>query len=249
MSTGFSELVTNEEGRLPIKGMYETDLDFCKRAFGGKEFECRRCGEPTFWPGVCDSCDVKLKNKTITDKGPTSTDGKMERAGVPTGYSAWKWLGCALPAGINKRKLRKWQGDPPLLSLVGPTGTGKTGAGVCFVRDWIETNNRARWIYVPDWLDLMRWSESHGDGAYIEYQRVSELKGLVVLDELITARSTDYGTDKVLQVIDARIRNSLPTIITTNLSIDKIATIDDRVASRITGGQVVVWGGEDRRRG
>ena len=252
MSSLFENLVVGDDGRLPIQNMYEGDLDFCKRAFGGKEFDCVKCGGQIFWPGVCDKCDEIIKREKVIARGPLDAPGKMEKAGVPSAYLEWTWMGCDMPSGTKLSKLREWQGDPPILSFVGPAGTGKTGVGVCFIHDWIEMNNRARWIYVPDWLDYMRWLESNGDGSYPEFQRVAGLKGLIVLDELVTKRSTNYGIDKTLQILDARIRENLPTIITTNLPIDGkngVAAIDERMASRINGGRVEMWVGNDRRRG
>jgi len=81
---------------------------------------------------------------------------------------------------------------------------------------------------------------------------VKGFNGLLVLDELVTKRLTEYGLETMLIVIDARVRCGYPTILTSNLPVtgpNGISSIDGRIASRLECGRVIEWTGADRRRG
>lgn len=231
-------------------GIVETDEEFCRRHFHGETFKCRRCKTAeVHWLGVCDQCAAELDREVEEQNRPRTASEALVVAGVPRGMLEWSWKGCAIPEGMHLGKLRSWDGDPPLLTIWGPTGTGKTGAALCLLKDWSLNGKRVQWLYVPDWLDELRWAEREG-GTMNQVRSVTGFAGLVVLDELVTRRLTDYGIDRVLQVLDARIREHLPTIATTNLRPDKggLDGVDERIASRVMGGKQARWFGPDRRR-
>ena len=255
--TGFAKVET-PLADLDIPMMGESDLDYCKRIFGGEEFTCytNGCHTKIYWPGVCDRCDERMKseNEKMYD-APKTIPEKLTKIGVPKGYSTWTWAGCKLPENAQRSALYNWGGDPPVMLITGPTGTGKTGVAVCMARDWVTNGKSVKWIYMPDWLDELRWLEKEGDALGV-VQSVQNFKGLLIIDELASNRTTVYGLDRVLQVMDGRIREDRPTIVTSNLpphsssahsGIKCLADLDERIASRVGSGFVVWMTGKDRR--
>lgn len=70
----------------------------------------------------------------------------------------------------------------------------------------------------------------------------------IVLDDLGATKNSDYLPDIVYIIIDERLRQNKPTIVTSNLDLEKIAEIiDDRLASRLASFEIRVMKGEDRR--
>lgn len=225
----------------------ETDEEFCRRLFDGELFECKGCGKTIGWSGVCDDCYAKwLVLQTQKDK-PKTHEESMARAGVPKAYCQWTWKGCLVPDDVRLARIREWRGDPPLLTIVGPAGSGKTGLSVCILRDWILEGRQVRWLYMPDWIDELRNAERDGD-PYTAFRTVVERDGLLVLDDMVSNRTTDYQLERLLQIIDGRNRELRPTLATSNIIGRALEELEPRVASRITGGMVVRWTGADRRR-
>jgi len=230
----------------------ESDEDFCRRLFGGRTYECNRCRVMTHWYGICDKCDEILTQQKLEAESPQTDKGRLVQAGVPSAYAEWTWSGVVKPEGFRIAGIRGWDGQPPIMTICGPTGTGKTGVAVCLARDWVLNGKRVKWLYMPDWLDDLRSDEREGD-VRTSMRDVCGFPGLLVLDELVTSRITDYGRDRVLQCIDARTRELLPTVATCNLpprsahGRPAISDISERVASRVEGGRAIVWAGTDRR--
>ena len=230
---------------LPIAG--ESDEDYCIRRFGKDSRKCQRCDAVISWPGLCDRCNEWWESQNTKSRSPRTTIEQLEAAGVPLAYSRWTWSGVELPDGTNLSDIRAWDGEPPLMLICGPTGTGKTGVSVCMARDWILNEKRVRWRYVPDYMDYLRWLEHEGD-SYHELQSMMRFDGLLVLDEIASRRITDYGIDRLIQMIDGRGREVQPTLLTSNWKPEAFRQMDDRIESRLRGGKVVVWAGRDRRK-
>lgn len=229
----------------------ERDDDFCRRLFDGEAFACKRCGRaPQTWPGVCDACDAWVKAQSATIDNRTDDD-RVLASGVPPVIAKAAWRHVRVSEEIV-RTLRAWTGDPTTVYLWGPAGTGKSCVASCIAQDWIRNRQGVRWLYVPDWIDALREAEQDGDPIHA-VRAVCNTAELVILDELITRRVTDYGADRLLQVIEARTANERPTVITCNLPLHTtvsgpdVAKIDDRLASRISAGRQVHMAGKDRR--
>lgn len=75
---------------------------------------------------------------------------------------------------------------------------------------------------------------------------------LLVFDDIgIRQKITDNFENELTEIIDGRDSDTLATIYTSNLPIDKLAdTLGDRIASRIDGMTVsVAFKGKDHRKG
>lgn len=145
-------------------------------------------------------------------------------------------------------ELREWGAlaPRPNLVLLGPVGTGKTGAAIAACRDdWFERGVDLLFLPLIELLDELR---PGGDDQ--AFDRLVFAERLIV-DDLGTERPTDWTRERVEAVINRRWLEERPTIVTSNLTPDALRdTVGDRVFSRLVGGDayVVTLGGPDRRR-
>lgn len=152
--------------------------------------------------------------------------------------------------------------------LFGPAGCGKTHRAVEILHAHLSRVGRPRpstwrpWHNAPrpaagprfvDWplyLDAQRKSfgvsvEPNVDPAWL----VLENTAAVILDDLGSERPTDFAVDALNVVVSSRYNACAPTIITSNLPLDGIASAyGDRIASRIREAALVAdQGGADWR--
>jgi len=138
--------------------------------------------------------------------------------------------------------------------FTGSCGTGKTHLAVCLMRRiWIKNYNMSQdktplYKSYPDLLTAIKqsWTGNPAD----EYRWIDRLVNapVLLLDDLGIGNHTDWSRSIVYQVIDKRYRERLQTIITTNLTLDKLAeVIDDRIASRLSDGIIIRMEGKDWR--
>lgn len=123
------------------------------------------------------------------------------------------------------------QGKPWLL-LSGPVGVGKTHLAVAIGKHAVESEKlQVLFTVVPDLLDHLRSSfDPKAETAYDERFMAVKDSQLLILDDLGTENATPWAREKLFQIINHRYTEQLPTVITTNIDMNKI---DDRILSRI----------------
>jgi DNA replication protein DnaC len=133
------------------------------------------------------------------------------------------------------------------LLLTGAAGTGKTHLAAAIVREWISSNRRAIFRRCADLYAAIR--ETYRTNSSEEsVLRPYFNEKLVVLDDLGSGSLSDHERRHTLEVLDRRLNACLPTVVTTNWSLEEIAEkIDDRIASRLASFARVELAGADRR--
>lgn len=146
------------------------------------------------------------------------------------------------------------------LYITGPPGTGKTFLAAAVVRELIKRGHEeVVFVSSYDLLDNVRASfgtEMRGDTETVvrRYKTIP----LLVIDDLGKERLTEWGATILAGIVHARDAEMLPTIYTSNFSIDDITAALARggevdrayaIASRIAGSTLYVPViGQDRRR-
>ena len=95
---------------------------------------------------------------------------------------------------------------------------------------------------MPDLLDHVR--ATFGPDSTEKYDEVFEqVKSapLLILDDLGAESSTSWAQEKLYQIVVHRQNNRLPTVITTNLTVDDIEDAQPRMASRFMDITLVNW--------
>ncbi len=115
----------------------------------------------------------------------------------------------------------------------GPVGSGKTQLAVALL---MLANKRCQPQTVTGIIQAARTAIGDADQSERVVVRRYEESQHLLLDDLGVGLKTPYALDVIGRIIDHRWSNKLPTLITSNLSLDEIAEqLDDRIASRIAG--------------
>lgn len=132
--------------------------------------------------------------------------------------------------------------------FVGAVGTGKTWQAVATLKKFVlNMQGTGLFVTVPDLLEeIRRGYNDRQQGDFLD--RVCSI-GLLVLDDLGVEKQTEWVSEKLYQIINGRYNSVLPTIVTSNLSVESIEELlGQRLVSRLLGCcEVVVLEGDDKR--
>ena len=143
--------------------------------------------------------------------------------------------------------LREWASTDtrsrPSVVLFGPAGSGKSRLAAAVCRRILDrSSDRVRWWTEADLLDACRPGGA-GEGGVRSVE-------VLVLDDLGASAPTEWGVAQLLAIVDARWRDELPTIATTNCAsrVDLADRVGERTVSRLAGGALTLrLSGADRR--
>ena len=135
------------------------------------------------------------------------------------------------------------------LLLFGDVGTGKTFTAACIANEII---NKGHSVLMTSFGRILRGVQDRYDGRG-EYLAYINSFDLLIIDDLDAERSTEFSSEIIYSVIDARYRSKRPLIVTTNLTWDELADTADRAKKRIYSRLIeicypVKFEGEDRRK-
>ncbi len=135
------------------------------------------------------------------------------------------------------------------LILLGSCGTGKTFGAGCILNSVLSKGYRALMISIEKIAEQAEEAGFEGKGEYFD-----DLMNipLLILDDLGTARETEYMMEITNRVISDRDKSMKPLIVTTNISYDDIRNprTDDwaRIWSRINARAIPInFSGTDKR--
>ncbi|MEJ2733661.1 MAG: ATP-binding protein [Anaerolineae bacterium] len=134
---------------------------------------------------------------------------------------------------------QQYAADPKgWLILFGGFGCGKTHLAAAIANEVVERGQAVLFVVVPDLLDYLR--ATFGPNSPVGFdERFDEVRSapLLVLDDLGTQSSTAWAQEKLFQILNYRYNARLPTVITSNQSLEEI---DLRIRSRMMDSNLVV---------
>jgi len=131
------------------------------------------------------------------------------------------------------RRAREFAENPQgWLILLGAYGGGKTHLAAAIANYCLERGHPTVFIVVPDLLDHLRATYSPGSAVTYDQRFEAILTApLLVLDDLGTQQTTPWAQEKLYQLFNYRYNARLPTVITSNRSLEEM---NPRLRSRMT---------------
>jgi len=123
------------------------------------------------------------------------------------------------------------------LVFTGSYGSGKTHLAAAIANYRLSQGHPVLFVVVPDLLDYLRATYApNSPSTYDErFDKVRNVP-MLILDDLGTQNTTPWAAEKLYHLLNYRYNAALPTVITTNQSIDDL---DPRLASRLRDHQLV----------
>ena len=158
----------------------------------------------------------------------------MAKGGIKQRYLSATLDGIKLPPRIIKTAEQFIAGKIDGLFLTGVIGSGKTYLACAIARELVIQGKSVRFKSAPELFEDIRASFNGRGSEYEIIDRLSKTKYLII-DDAGAEKSSDFTLDRLYLIIDHRYSDELPTIITSNLSLNDIKNrIHDRLASRIS---------------
>jgi len=129
--------------------------------------------------------------------------------------------------------------------LTGSVGTGKTHLCSAIANRIMDSGKSVLYLKAGRLMDLIRELKYGSDrigyaGKPRDLQFLYDVD-LLIIDDLGTESMTDFSKEQLLYILDERINNYRPWIISTNLLPNEIGQYyEDRISDRITGNAVIL---------
>lgn len=136
--------------------------------------------------------------------------------------------------------------QPQWLVISGPCGCGKTHLAAAIAHAALD-DLTVLFAVVPDLLDQLRAAYApQSTHSFDDRFRAIREVGLLILDDLGTENTTEWAREKLFQIINYRLSEGLPLVVTTNnVRRDKttgryiFTNVDERITSRLSDVRMV----------
>ncbi len=119
------------------------------------------------------------------------------------------------------------------LLITGPVGTGKTHLMWAIYRAIAEADPQPFGVISVKVVSLLARLRPGGDESHADVVRLCGTR-LLMLDDIGAQKGSEWVSERLYEIIDARYEARLPMICTTNRKPDKLAeVVGERVASRL----------------
>ncbi|MCE5263246.1 MAG: ATP-binding protein [Deltaproteobacteria bacterium] len=210
----------------------------------GVRVSLKTCASEACWKA--DAEELALREaRAEADKAKSGMLTRLARSGIPARYRT---------ARMDDFSERVRRLIPPTgydVFVSGLTGTGKTHLCAAIAYRAVESGIEPSWCYVPELLREIRgtFGGPSRRGEAREDDIVARLCAvpLLVLDDVGAQNDKTFGWEVVCSIVTKRLDWNRPTVSNSNLSLESIAAMDARLASRLAGGNVLELVGSDRR--
>jgi DNA replication protein DnaC len=127
------------------------------------------------------------------------------------------------------KKFGEMYKDHQGLLLWGPVGTGKSYTAACIANELLDQMVP---VVMTSFVKILQNIQSNHDEEE-KIMAVLNAAKLLIIDDLRAERSTDYGFEKVFNIIDSRYLSGKPLILTTNMTLKDMKETEDIRYKRI----------------
>ena len=196
------------------------------------------CGLEERWlesPSVCEVCEKKQEAQAKVLREQALLDEAMKSSRLSLRFRQKSFENFKPEAHTHKAfeaALRFEPKDEGLL-LLGPCGVGKTHLAAAIANRQIGTVTTL-FLSCPEFLLEMREGiNGRKKSQYHLFDLARQVK-LLVLDDIGAERSSEWVQETLFVLLNYRYEELLPTIFTTNCSLDELeAKLGERISSRI----------------
>lgn len=193
-------------------------------------------GHPDFGQAIPCRCKLEqITEKRLADLWEASNLGFLSRMTFESFRVEGFGLGPHEQENLKEAyaKARSFAEDPQgWMVLLGGYGCGKTHLAAAIANYCLEHGHATLFIVVPDLLDHLRATYRPGSAvSYDERFDAVVTAPLLILDDLGTQYATPWAREKLYQLFNSRYNARLPTVITSNRSLEEI---DARLRSRMS---------------
>ena len=147
---------------------------------------------------------------------------------------------------------RSWADDPSgWLTLIGGTGSGKTHLAVAISAARLTQGLPVFFAFVPELMDYLRSTFQPGSG--VAYDRVFDEicnAPVLILDDLGSEHRSEWGYEKLYQIIVHRHNLRLPTVITMSSEVQGLPRpITSRIMDPVSGMVISLEASDYRNKG
>jgi DNA replication protein DnaC len=204
---------------------------------------CPRCGQTMSGRGLCPACaDAQ---RAAHDALSATAASIPERLAWASALDAPKLLERVSPPALAQVRALDFQ-RMDRVTLLGPAGCGKSSLAVALAQAWTRSHARPSFFVSAADLGVARQQCGLGEGEAILVQRAMGA-ALTIVDDL--GVEPDIGAPVIAHLLHRRYDAQRPTIATTGLTIEQLASrygagVARRLVETVGGATVVKMGGQ-----